>query len=202
MLKIKLIIFRLIQIFTLSKVFWDKNKNVYLTFDDGPDAAQTPLILDLLKKYNAKATFFLQGEYAEKYPEILDRMSAEGHTLANHTYSHIRFQDNINDFMEDVEKCENVIKDYYKGTRYFRVPYGTVSLKLFLALLKKGYKVAFWNEDTKDYKLETSEEVKDYLNIEALKNGDVVLLHDYPAVTPEILESILKAHPDKSFKAL
>ncbi|WP_233568081.1 polysaccharide deacetylase family protein [Cohnella faecalis] len=72
-------------------VVWEapsKEKQVALTFDDGPDPTDTPRILDLLKKYDAKATFFVMGRKAEEHPDILRRAAAEGHELANHTFTH------------------------------------------------------------------------------------------------------------------
>lgn len=196
----KLIFFNLIQKMTFSKIFWKKRNNIYLSFDDGPHPQNTQVMLNILDKYNARATFFVVGEDAEKNIEILKKVSAAGHTVANHSYSHIRYENNIKEFMEDVVKCEEVLQKAKIPTkRYFRIPYGTVSLKLFIRLLKDGYTVAFWNKDTKDYKLEKPEDVSNYMDINKLENGDVVLLHDYPEVTPQILETILTAHSDKQF---
>ena len=199
----KLLIFNLIQKLTFSRIFWKLKNNVYLSFDDGPDAKGTPPLLDILRKYNAYATFFVVGEYAEKHKDILKKISDAGHTIANHSYSHIRYKNNLKKFLADVEQCESVLKKANISTKkLFRIPYGTVDLKLFAGLLNKGYRIAFWNKDTKDYKLKEPAEVTNYMDINALQNGDVVLLHDYPEVTPHILEKILSAHTDKNFVSM
>lgn len=199
----KLLIFNLIQKLTFSAVFWKRKENVYLTFDDGPDAEGTPLLLEILRKYRARATFFVVGDHAQKHVGLLNKIIEDGHTVANHSYSHIRYMHNLKVFLDDVQECEEVLKQANVPTKkLFRIPYGTVSLKLFAGLLKKGYRIAFWNKDTKDYKLDQPSEVAEHLNIEGVQRGDIVLLHDYPKVTPSILEKILSSHPDKKFVAM
>ena len=199
----KLIFFSLVQKLSFSRIFWNQKKNIYLTFDDGPDAKGTPMLLDILRKYQVRATFFVVGEHAQKHTELLKKIVEEGHTVANHSYSHIRYANNMADFLADVRQCEEVLKKANIPTKkLFRVPYGTVDLKLFAALLRKGYRIAFWNKDTKDYKLKSASDVNGYMDINGLQDGDVVLLHDYPKVTPEILEKILSTHSDKKFVAL
>ena len=86
----KLVIFKIIQKLTFSKIFWHLKKNIYLSFDDGPDEKGTPLLLDILKKYKARATFFVVGEHAEKHTDLLKKILADGHIIANHSYSHKR----------------------------------------------------------------------------------------------------------------
>jgi len=199
----KQLIFSLIQKLTFSKIFWKRKKNIYLSFDDGPDAKGTPLLLDILRKYKARATFFVVGEHAEKNRELLKKIMADGHTIANHSYSHIRYENNLDGFLADVARCEDVLnKENIPTKKLFRIPYGTVDIKLFAALLKKGYRIAFWNKDSKDYKLKEPAEVARYMDIKTLQKGDVVLLHDYPAVTPHILEKILSMHTDKQFVSM
>jgi peptidoglycan/xylan/chitin deacetylase (PgdA/CDA1 family) len=199
----KTIIFRLIQLFTLSRIFWDKRKHVYLTFDDGPHPEKTPALLEILKQHNAKATFFVIGEKAGMYGELLFKISEAGHTIANHSYSHIRYQNNQVEFMKNIEQCESVLaQNKIKSKRLVRIPYGTVNMKLFGGLLLRGYRIAFWNKDTKDYNLKTPHEVTTYLNLDGIQDGDVVLMHDYPDVTPDILTKILSSHPDLKFLPL
>jgi len=200
--KIKLLIFKIIQIITFSNIFWNRKEGVYLSFDDGPDPKQTLVLLEILRKYGAKATFFVQGNNAEKFPDILKEIRKDGHTLANHTYSHIRYENNFTEYYEDLKKCETVIGQNNSGSKYFRITYGTVSLRLFFALLLKGHKIAFWNKDTKDYKLKDLNDLSNYMDINTIRNGDVILLHDYPEFTSQILEKILQTHTDKKFLPL
>jgi len=201
--KMKLYIFKMIQIFSGSRIFWRKSNNIYLSFDDGPHPIQTPILLDILKKYQARATFFVVGEEAKKHIDILKKVHADGHTIANHSYTHIRYENNLDVFLSDVEKCEKLLaKEGIPVRKLFRIPYGTVNLKLFATLLHAGYKIAFWNKDTKDYKLNQVEQLSNYLSINDIEEGDVVLMHDHPQVTPQLLELILSSHSDKKFLPL
>ena len=87
------------------------SKVVYITFDDGPIPECTPQVLDILSKYGIKATFFMVAENAEKYPELLARVRAEGHTIGNHTYHHMRgHQSCIQKYLEDALHAEQVLQ--------------------------------------------------------------------------------------------
>lgn len=89
----------------------DGYKVMYLTFDDGPSSEVTPQILDVLKEYNIKATFFVLGKNAEKNPEVLKRMAKEGHMIANHSYSHSidYVYSSPEAFMEEINKTRDII---------------------------------------------------------------------------------------------
>src|SRR5690606_13707722 len=81
-------------------------KTIYLTFDDGPVPDVTPQVLDILKEYNAKATFFCVGDNVRKYPEVYEKVLKDGHVTGNHTYSHLNgFKVEDQDYGEDIEKC-------------------------------------------------------------------------------------------------
>jgi len=202
-INMKKIVFKVIQLLTFSRIFWNKKKNIFLTFDDGPHPVQTSILLDILKKYKAKATFFIIGENGENHYTLLQKIYQDGHTIANHTYSHFRYKNDTRQFLEELEKAEAVlIKNNIKSQKIVRIPYGVISIKLMSQLILRGYKIAFWNKDTKDYKLKNPEEVRNHIDILTLSDGDVILLHDYPEVTPIILEEILSCHPDKTFLPL
>lgn len=194
-------LFKLIQFFSFGRIFWKKSEHIYLTFDDGPHPENTQVLLDILKKYNAKATFFLIGENAKKYPDLVKKLQQEGHTIANHTYSHLKFDGDLTTFMNDINACEDEIK-LYNTFKYFRIPYGVINLKLLTTLFFKKYKTVFWNKDTKDFELNSPDQVKEHIDIASVQKGDIILMHDFPAVTPVILEKLLSLHPDKTFSAL
>src|ERR1017187_245766 len=87
-------------------------KKIYLTFDDGPVPEVTPWVLDILKKFDAKATFFCVGENVEKYPDVYRRILKEGHSVGNHTYNHLNgWKTGDESYLENVEKCSKVMKD-------------------------------------------------------------------------------------------
>ncbi len=106
-------------------VIWripNSENKVFLTFDDGPDPEGTPRILDILAKYDAKATFFCLGRQVEKYPTLFERILKEGHAVGNHTYSHLNGWTTANEkYFEDIERANEII-----GSKLFRPPYGRI----------------------------------------------------------------------------
>ena len=96
-----------------GKVIWRKNpseKVIYLTFDDGPMPEVTPLVLDLLDKYDLKATFFTVGENVQKYPETYDEVMRRGHRTGNHTFNHLKgFSVSTNEYVVNLRKAAVII---------------------------------------------------------------------------------------------
>lgn len=106
---------------------------LYLSFDDGPNPNVSPWVLETLKKYEAKATFFCIGKKAENHPELLDQIIAEGHRLGNHSYSHPNgWKSNCAEYVADVEHCAKWV-----NSKLFRPPYGRIGLSQISALQKK-----------------------------------------------------------------
>ena len=120
----------------------DEDQSVYLTFDDGPTAGVTPWVLDALKSYNAKATFFCIGKNVETNPEIYNRILAEGHQVGNHTFNHLKgWKSSVETYLEDVQKASNVIV-----SKLFRPPYGKLRPKQISAINALNYSIIMWNE--------------------------------------------------------
>jgi peptidoglycan/xylan/chitin deacetylase (PgdA/CDA1 family) len=153
-------------------------KKIAFTFDDGPNPIYTPQLLDLLKRYQIKATFFVLGSKAEKYPELIARIHEEGHLIGIHNYVHrsnwgmspwaIRHQ---------LNKTASIIEGI-TGMRphYYRPPWGL--LNLFDLLLLKQYRLVHWSVMAEDWRSKGgSEKVKARL-LKNIKKGDVILLHD------------------------
>jgi peptidoglycan/xylan/chitin deacetylase (PgdA/CDA1 family) len=148
-------------------------KAVYLTFDDGPIPEATPFILDTLRHFDAKATFFMVGDNVRKYPELRERIIAEGHQVGNHTHNHIgglfRL---IRDYMYNVEKA-----NAYINSHYFRPPHGWMRLGIY-AWLSRKYKVVMWDLVTRDYsKWLTADDVVNNIKRYA-RNGSIITFHD------------------------
>ena len=158
------------------KAYWRMDRHekaVYLTFDDGPIPEATPFILDTLRDFNAKATFFMVGDNVRKYPELRERIIAEGHQVGNHTHNHIgglfRL---IRDYMYNVEKANAYIKSHY-----FRPPHGWMRLGIY-AWLSRKYKVVMWDLVTRDYsKWLTADDVVHNIKRYA-RNGSIITFHD------------------------
>lgn len=150
----------------------NKNKEIFLTFDDGPEPGITESILAVLKKYNAKATFFCTGENFEKYPELVKLIISEGHTLGNHTYSHLNgLKCDDKTYIDDVFKARNVI-----GTDLFRPPWGVMSFSK-LVKISKNNRIILWSVSSDDTKSGVDSKVATKKMIEQTKHGSIVLFH-------------------------
>ena len=177
--------------------FWrmDKTKPViYLTFDDGPIPDLTPWVLDVLKQYHVKATFFCVGENITKNPEIFKRILQEGHQVGNHTFNHLKgWKVSQSDYLDNIEKCQQFTK-----TNLFRPPYGRIKKSQFKALSEK-YKVVFWDVLSHDYdKLVSPKKCLDN-SIKHTRNGSIIVFHDnikaqnnLNFVLPQYIEHFLK----------
>ncbi|MFL0198379.1 polysaccharide deacetylase family protein [Clostridium sp. WILCCON 0269] len=182
----------------------DGRKVVYLTFDDGPSANNTPKILQILKNFNIKATFFLIGQNAEKNKDIVKEEASEGNVVENHTYSHNMsyIYSDPKVFISDVNKCNEVLKSIL-GSNYnsklIRFPGGSFGKKLepFREEAKRdGYRYVDWNDLTGDAEYNRVPVDKLVSNVERYANQEhlVVLMHDAPAkvttvqALPEVIE--------------
>lgn len=168
-----------------GEIVWEiqtDQKVIGLSFDDGPCPTQTPEILDLLKEYGAKATFFTIGQQLERFPDLARRELMEGHELANHTYSHRYF--NAKTPIEVIEseiKQAQDIQEKQLGTtpRLFRPPGGYYNDRVVKAAKDEGYRLILWSwtQDTKDWrKPGVNKIVNKVLN--NVKGGDIILFHD------------------------
>ena len=159
-----------------SKAIWrvqSKQKDVYLTFDDGPVPGLTEWILDELNTYKAKATFFCVGQNIEKNPRLFDRIMSEGHTVANHTYQHLKgFHSNTQEYLQNVDACEKLTKSLL-----FRPPYGRMRKSQYKSLLQKNYKIILWDVISYDYEKISPEECFAIVK-QKTKPGSIVLFHD------------------------
>jgi Predicted xylanase/chitin deacetylase len=153
---------------------FDKDKKVvYLTFDDGPIPEITPWVLDVLDRYNIKATFFCVGDNVQKYPEIYRMLLDRGHAVGNHTFHHIQGLKTLSkNYIKDVKEAEQLI-----DSKLFRPPHGHLRIHQFLKA-KREYKVIMWDVVTRDYsKLRTSEQV--FNNVKRYtRSGSIIVFHD------------------------
>ena len=149
------------------------SKKIYLTFDDGPIPEITPWILDVLKDYNAKATFFCVGENVKNHPDIYSRIINAGHSVGNHTFNHINgFNHPSEQYLENVSKCDELIQ-----SNLFRPPYGKLTWRQY-ALLRKKYRIIMWDVLSGDF--DSSLSASDCLEAvrKNTKPGSIVVLHD------------------------
>lgn len=148
-------------------------KKIYLTFDDGPIPALTEWVLDELKKFQVKATFFCVGANILKHPEIFARISGEGHVAANHTMFHSKgFKNTVSDYMREVDDCARLV-----GNSLFRPPYGQLKRSQYKALIQRGYKIILWDIISYDYETISGEKCLSNA-LRRRKNGSIVIFHD------------------------
>lgn len=196
--------------------FPNSKNSIYLTFDDGPIPEVTPWVLDILKTYQAKATFFCIGDNVRKYPEIFERIISEGHAIGNHTFNHLNGRKTPHkEFLENVEKAQTelsaqlsisktampatVAKNAELFPNLFRPPYGQLTASQARSVQQKGYQIVMWNVLSMDYDKNVSEE-KCFENVaQSIQAGSIVVFHDslkaqqnMQYALPKVLEVIVK----------
>lgn len=174
-----------------------KEKVIYLTFDAGYENGYTSAILDALKKHNVHVTFFLVGNYITTSPDLVKRMTEEGHKVANHTYSHPNMSNisSIEAFRKEIEDLEKEYKSItgQEMTKYYRPPQGKYSEDNLKMAKELGYKTFFWSLAYVDWyvdKQPTKEEAFKKL-LGRIHPGAIVLLHCTSKTNSEILDELL-----------
>jgi peptidoglycan/xylan/chitin deacetylase (PgdA/CDA1 family) len=162
-------------------------REVYLTFDDGPCIETTPIIIDILRKHNVKATFFCVGDNILKHPELFAQIKAEGHQVGNHTMHHSKgFYTNTNDYINEIDECAALI-----GNNLFRPPHGLITPRQNAMLRNKRYKIIQWDVITYDWdKRHSADRVFEVIKRYS-RSGSIIVMHDSQkaaARTLEILE--------------
>ena len=158
------------------KALWRMNRHekaVYLTFDDGPIPEATPFILDVLEQFGIKATFFMVGDNARKYPHLLEEVRRRGHRIGNHTFNHIGgFRWLSKKYLQNAEKANELLK-----TNLFRPPHGWMKPMQYERLCRR-YRIVMWDLVTRDYsKRLTAEDVLNNVKRYA-RNGSIITFHD------------------------
>jgi len=156
--------------------FSSKEKNLYLTFDDGPTPDITYWILNQLSQYNAKATFFCVGENLTNHPDVSQKILELNHSIGNHTHNHLNgFNTSTLNYVENIELFE---KKTNLKLKLFRPPYGKITLSQSKKIRKKGYKIVMWDVLSADFDTTVSNEQCLRNIIANTKNGSIIVLHD------------------------
>jgi peptidoglycan/xylan/chitin deacetylase (PgdA/CDA1 family) len=153
---------------------------IALTFDDGPHPELTPRLLDQLNTLGLKATFFVIGQRAEKYPGLIRRMHDEGHEVANHSYSHSEpGQTPVAELLDEVRRTDEILLAITgRVPPLFRPPKGDVNWRKLRGLWRARKTIVLWNVDPKDFRMKSADEMNRWCEMYSPENGDIVLFHD------------------------
>ena len=191
-----------------------ENKTIYLTFDDGPHPTITPFVLDQLRQYKAKATFFCIGKNVVLYPDVYKTVLAEGHATGNHTYHHLNgWKTTDNEYLTDIEQASSQIKSHL-----FRPPYGRIRKSQLNRLLKNGLnasanpeienripskvKIIMWSVLSGDFDQGLTPEKCLNNVINNAKSGSVIVFHDSEKAYHRLqyaLPKLLKYYSEKGY---
>jgi len=174
----------------IKKIFsgfvWDlpnKEKKVYLTFDDGPTPEITEWTLNQLKQFKVKATFFCIGENIQKYPEIFNKVIEDGHSIGNHTFNHLKgWNTSTEDYIQNFKQCEaEILKQSLILTtksKLFRPPYGKIKFSQSRILRKMSYRIIMWDVLSADFDTTISPEKCLENVIKNIRSGSIIIFHD------------------------
>ncbi|MDH7601533.1 MAG: polysaccharide deacetylase family protein [Armatimonadota bacterium] len=176
-------------------------KQVAITFDDGPHPTYTPKLLAILDAFDAKATFFLVGEKAEKYPQLVRMIMSGGNSIGNHTYHHVNLTKiPIEDVATEIKACGKVLQSITgQAPHLFRPPGGDYDRNVIQAATALGYITVLWTDNPGDY---TSPGVKTIESriLDSIDNGSIILLHDGIRQTIDVLPQILRYLKSKGYE--
>jgi peptidoglycan/xylan/chitin deacetylase (PgdA/CDA1 family) len=171
---------------------------VFITFDDGPNPEITPFVLDLLKEYNWKATFFCVGQNITKYPELFQRILNEGHMIGNHTMKHLNSIKTENElYLQSFREFE----DAYT-TQLFRPPYGRIKPSVAKEIAKT-HQIIMWSWLSYDYDLSVTNE-RILLEAKRIKKGEILVLHDNSKIAKrqkELLPQLFRLLAEMGFRS-
>ncbi|MCU0357484.1 MAG: polysaccharide deacetylase family protein [Cyclobacteriaceae bacterium] len=159
------------------------SKTLYLTFDDGPVYGPTEFVLETLRDFKAKATFFCIGDNIIKHPKVFQQIIDEGHGIGNHTYNHLNGSNtSLSVYLQNIQECQFIIegkrKDGKSGNMYplFRPPYGRISRDQRQAL--SDYHIIMWDELRLDFDKNLSSKQLLQSTISATRDGSIIVFHD------------------------
>ena len=169
-----------------------QSRQVCLTFDDGPHPEHTPRLLDVLEELGVKATFFVIGRDANRYPHFVQRIANDGHTLGNHTWSHPAMAGlSLDDLADEVRRTSELLTQI-TGTeiQLFRPPMGKIKARQLVSLWGMRQTVVLWNFDPQDYRCENSNELRRRLLSGKSRDGDLILMHDNHPFAADVLPAL------------
>ncbi len=177
----------------LSGYIWDipgRDDAVYLTFDDGPTPEITPFVLELLERYDAKATFFCIGQNVSDNPALFESIIAKGHAVGNHTHDHPNgWATPLRAYLQNVRQCEGALADSNRG-KLFRPPYGKLTPSQFREIKNAGYRIIMWDVLSADFDTSVTPEQCLQNVLRNIRPGSVVIFHDSQKAAPNLRHAL------------
>ncbi len=176
------------------------SKKVMLTFDDGPCNTTTTAVLEVLKKNQVNALFFLIGKNIKGNEPILRQIIEQGNYIGNHSFSHHFWFDvwSTKKVTADISECQELIEYYQPNKKLFRPPYGVTNPNIARAMKKLGLMSIGWNIRSYDTSIKDIEKINARI-LSQLKPGAIILLHDRLEFMPELLEKLIPAIKEKGY---
>jgi len=154
-----------------------EEKELYLTFDDGPVHGPTEFVLETLSQFSAKATFFCIGDNVRKHPDVFKKIVDGGHAVGNHTFNHLNGWKVSNpSYLENIKLCDEVFEQNTIETKLFRPPYGRITGKQVKSL--SDYTIVMWDVLSVDYAKSLSGKACLHNTIRATRPGSIIVFHD------------------------
>ncbi|MCK9479511.1 MAG: polysaccharide deacetylase family protein [Firmicutes bacterium] len=174
---------------------------ISLTFDCAWNDDDIDDIITVLDKYNCVSTFFVVGDWAEKYPESVKKLSEAGHEISNHSYNHAHYTSLSKEKMKyDMDKCDKIIEELTgKKNNLFRAPYGDYNSDVVNACIETGRFCMQWDVDSLDWKDLTAKDISNRVILKT-KAGSIILMHNGTPNTHSALQLILPELAKKGFK--
>lgn len=172
------------------------NGKIALTFDDGPNPDYTAGISSILRANGARATFFVIGNYARSFPQLIEQLIADGHEIANHSASHPEFSGlGYRALAQEIEPPYQLTDTAGRPvlrTRFFRPPRGVINLRILAYCWWHRHRLVLWSSDPEDFKAPSPQQILNHFERHPPRAGDIVLLHDKTGHTAAALPSLLK----------
>lgn len=177
-----------------------QEKKVALTFDIGWGNRYTGEILDLLRRYNIKATFFITGSWAQKYPAVVKSIYEEGYEIGNHSLNHLKMTElSKKEMVSEITECEDIIERLTgKRTKLFRAPYGEYNDTLVTTARAMDYRMIQWDIDSLDWEGIGEKDIYDKV-ISKTGNGSIILFHNNGAGTAGALQIVVEKLRDEGY---
>lgn len=178
-----------------------EKKQIALTFDDGPNKKWTEKYLELLKEKEVRATFFMLGKNAETYPELVQKIAADGHDIGIHSYDHNDLKkESFSSIQQDLIHSQDILTQITGNIpSLFRPPYGSIDSQVIQVAQEQGLLVVLWNVDPQDWLMDTKEQVAEAV-LSHVKPGNIVVMHEGKSVTYGALPVIIDTLREQGYE--